>query len=51
MISYHKIQQDTDCIARTARSVQICRYFLRLVLTLLPPVLESIARVEKLYTL
>ena len=51
MISYHKIQQDADCIARTTRSVQICRYFLRSVVTLLPPVLESIARVEKLYTL
>jgi hypothetical protein len=38
-------------IDRTDRSVEICRYFLRSVLTLLPPVLDGIARVEMLYTL
>jgi hypothetical protein len=38
-------------IDRTDRSVEICRYFLRSVLTLLPPVLDSRACAEMLYTL
>jgi hypothetical protein len=46
-----RTSQSTDRIARTARSVEICRYFLRAVLTLLPPVVDSTARVEMLYTL
>ena len=43
-----RTSQSTD---RIARSVEICRYFLRPVLTLLPSVLDSIARVEMLYAL
>ena len=34
MISYHKIQQNTDRIARTVFNVAVCRIFLRSVLSI-----------------
>jgi hypothetical protein len=39
MISYHKIQQNTDRIARTVFIVAVCRTFMRSILIMLyrPP--------------
>ena len=45
MIHKYEASYDTD---RSARNVKVCRYFLRSVLSLLSPALDSIARVEEL---
>ena len=47
----YRTADEKDSSQTIARSVEICRYFLRSVLTLSPPILDSIARVEMLYTL